>query len=205
MIVAGVSRLQATRAIGEAEPAAGSASAAKTNAVANLNRIVTRSRTWVPASIDVPDSAIWPTARVRSRVAGVLRRALTLLGSGLIVLVLAQTASASGGRVCGSIRASVPYSRHGNAERWRVYVSGAVSCQAAEATLAAVMHLDAAQHNGASEASSYFTVGSWRCPFGDMGFQTCAQPARAPHRAQALAVECSVNACPSGRAPSYFR
>jgi hypothetical protein len=128
-----------------------------------------------------------------------------LLGSGLIVLVLAQSASASGGRVCGFVRASVPYSRHGDAERWRVYVSGAANCRAAEQTLAAVMHLDAAQYDGRSEASSYFTVGGWRCPFGDMGFQTCEQPARAPYRARALAVECSVNACPSARPPSYFR
>jgi hypothetical protein len=135
----------------------------------------------------------------------VLRRALTLLGSALVVLVLAQTASAAGGRVCGFVRASVPYSPHGDAARWRVYVSGAASCRAAEATLTAVMHLDAAQHDGSIEASSYFTVGSWRCPFGDMGFQTCEQPARAPFRSRALAVDCSVNACPSSRPPSYFR
>jgi hypothetical protein len=134
-----------------------------------------------------------------------MRRAIALLGSALTVLVLAQTASASGGRVCGFVTASIPYAHHGNAERWRVYVSGAASCHAAEATLATVMHLNAAQHNGRSEASSYFTVGSWRCPFGDMGVQTCVQPARAPYRAQALAVECSSNACPSSRPPSYFR
>jgi hypothetical protein len=134
-----------------------------------------------------------------------MRRALVLLGSGLIVLVLAQSASASGGRVCGFVSASVPYSHHGNAKRWRVYVSGASSCHAAEATLTAVMHLDATQHDGRSEASSYFTVGSWRCPFGDMGSQTCEQPGQAPYRAQALAVECSLNACPSSRPPSYFR
>jgi hypothetical protein len=128
-----------------------------------------------------------------------------LLGSGLVVLVLAQTASASSARVCGFVTASVPYARHGNAKRWRVYVSGAATCQAAEATLSAVMHLDAAQHVGRSEASSYFSVGSWRCPFGDMGVQTCVQPARAPYRARALAVECSSNSCPSSRPPSYFR
>jgi hypothetical protein len=128
-----------------------------------------------------------------------------LLGSGLIVLVLAQTASASDARVCGFVTASVPYARHGNADRWRVYVSGAATCQAAEATLATVMHLDAAQHVGRDEASSYFTVSSWRCPFGDMGIQTCEQPAAAGPRARALAVECSLNACPSGRPPSYFR
>ena len=128
-----------------------------------------------------------------------------LLGSGLIVLVLAQTAGASGGHVCGFITASVPYARHGNAKRWRVYVSGVATCQAAETTLSAVMHLDAAQYVGRDEASSYFTVGSWRCPFGNMGVQTCEQPARAPYRAQALAVECTSNACPSSRPPSYFR
>jgi hypothetical protein len=134
-----------------------------------------------------------------------MRRALALLGSGLIVLVLAQTASASGGRVCGFVTASIPYARHGNADRWRVYVSGAATCHAAEATLATVMHLDAAQHVGRDEASSYFTVGSWRCPFGDMGIQTCEQPAHAPYRAQALAIECSVDTCPSNRPPDYFR
>jgi hypothetical protein len=146
-----------------------------------------------------------PDGPVRSRVAGVLRRALTLFGSGLTILVLAQTASASSGRVCGFVTASVPYARRGNANRWRVYVSVASSCHAAEATLTAVMHLDAAQHDGRSEADSYFTFGSWRCPFGDMGVQTCEQPARAPYRARALAVECSINACPSTRPPSYFR
>jgi hypothetical protein len=134
-----------------------------------------------------------------------MRRALILLGSGLIVLVLAQTASASGARVCGFVTASVPYARRGNADRWRVYVSGAATCQAAEATFSTVMHLDAAQHVGRSDASSYFTVGSWRCPFGDMGVQTCEQPAGARPRAQALAVECSSNSCPSSRPPSYFR
>jgi hypothetical protein len=134
-----------------------------------------------------------------------MRRALVLLGPGLLVLVLAQGASAAGGRVCGSIRASVPYARHGNAQRWRVYVSGNASCRSAEAALVAVMHLQAAQHVGRSEVDSYFTAGSWRCAFGNMGFQTCVLPARAPYRAQALAVECSLNACPSSRPPSYFR
>ncbi|HTA36692.1 MAG TPA: hypothetical protein VK761_08270 [Solirubrobacteraceae bacterium] len=134
-----------------------------------------------------------------------MRRALTLLGSGLIVLVLAQTASASGARVCGFVTASVPYARHGNADRWRVYVSGVTTCHAAEATLEKVMHLDAAQHLGRAEADSYFSVGSWRCPFGDMGVQTCTQPAHAPYRARALAVECSSSSCPSSRPPSYFR
>jgi hypothetical protein len=133
-----------------------------------------------------------------------MRRALMLLGSGLIVLILAQTASASDGRVCGFVRASVPYARHGNAKRWRVYVSGPATCGSAEAALTAVMHLQAAQHQGSSEASSYFTVDGWRCPFGNMGFQTCERPTHAP-RAEALAVECSINACPSGRPPSYFR
>jgi hypothetical protein len=145
------------------------------------------------------------TSALRIRVAEVLRRALVLVGSGLIVLALAQGASASGRRVCGSIRASIPYARHGNAQRWRVYVSGSASCQSAEAVLGEVMHLQAAQHVGRSEASSYFTAGSWRCPFGNMGVQTCELPAHAPYRAQALAVECSLNACPSSRPPSYFR
>lgn len=134
-----------------------------------------------------------------------MRRVIALLGSGLIVLVLVQAASASDSRVCGFVTASVPYARHGNAKRWRVYASGVTTCHAAESTLAAVMHLDAKQHVGRSEADSYFTVGSWRCAFGDMGFQSCVQPARAPYRAQALAVNCSLNACPSSRPPSYFR
>ncbi|HEX4482458.1 MAG TPA: hypothetical protein VH081_01615 [Solirubrobacteraceae bacterium] len=133
------------------------------------------------------------------------RRAFVLISAALLTLVLAQSAVASSGRVCGFVTASVPYARHGNAERWRVYVSGAATCQAAEAALSTAMHLDAAQHIGRDEADSYFSVGGWRCPFGDMGVQTCSRPARAPDRAQALAIDCSLNACPSSRPPSYFR
>jgi hypothetical protein len=146
--------------------------------------------------------------RVGSRVAGVMRRASALLGSGLAVLVLVQVAPATGAsdrRVCGFVRASVPYARRGNAKRWRVYVSGRSSCRDAEVALVAAMHLDATQHVGRDEASSYFTVGDWRCPFGNMGFQACERPAHPPYRARALAVECSVNPCPSSRPPSYFR
>ncbi len=134
-----------------------------------------------------------------------MRRTTAILATAAAVLVATQTASASSAHVCGVVKASVPYTPHGNANRWRVYVSGGATCHAAEAALTAVMHLKATQHVGRSEADSYFTVGGWRCPFGDMGFQTCARPGRPPYRARALAVECSINACPATRPPSYFR
>jgi hypothetical protein len=122
----------------------------------------------------------------------------------LLMLAIAPTASASGRRVCGFIRASVPYTAHGDSHRWRVYVGGATTCNSAEQALTAVMHLRATVHDGGDEADSYFSFGSWHCPFGNMGFQSCEVPARHPYRAQALAVECSLNACPSSSPPRFF-
>ncbi len=133
-----------------------------------------------------------------------MHRTIALLATAAVVLLAAPAALASHGRVCGFIKASVPYARHGNADRWRVYVSGATTCDAAEEALRTVMHLRAAQHVGRSEADSYFTFRRWRCPFGDMGFQACESPGRLPYRARALAVECSIDACPATRPPSYF-
>lgn len=96
---------------------------------------------------------------------------------------------------CGFIHASVPYSPHGTGQRWRVYVTGAASCASAVAMLDAVMHLHASQHDGASEADSYFTYNRWLCPFGNMGLQSCELPTRLPAhppiRARALALDCA--------------
>jgi hypothetical protein len=105
-------------------------------------------------------------------------------------------AGASGVRTCGYIYASVPYSAHGHGERWRVYLQGAASCETAQATLNAVMHLRAKPHFGRSEAGSYFTYAGWLCPFGLMGVQICELPTRLPAqppiRARALARDCDV-------------
>jgi hypothetical protein len=104
---------------------------------------------------------------------------------------------------CGFIHASVPYTRHGTAERWRVYVRGASSCATAVKVLEDVMHLRARPHVGRSEADSYFSDDRWFCPFGNMGLQSCELPTRlpmhAPIRAHALALDCSTagRGCPA--------
>jgi hypothetical protein len=102
---------------------------------------------------------------------------------------------------CGYIHATVPYTRQGSAERWRVYVAGATSCASATKVLDAVMHLQARQHVGSSEINSYFTDGGWLCPFGNMGSQICELPtqlpAHPPVRAHALALDCAVRSCPA--------
>jgi hypothetical protein len=112
-----------------------------------------------------------------------------------------RAARTSSVTTCGYIRASVPYTRQGTAARWRVYVAGAASCASAAKVLDAVMHLQARQHLGSSEADSYFTDGGWLCPFGNMGSQTCELPARLPAhppvRAHALALDCAVRGCPA--------
>jgi len=133
-----------------------------------------------------------------------MRTKLALLALVLLSLAAVPAASAASDRVCGFIRASVPYTRHGKAGHWRVYVAGATSCRAAEQALGAVMHLGGAVHEGRDEARSFITFGAWHCPFGNMGFQTCNIPSHAPYRARALAVECARNGCPSRRPPSYF-
>ncbi len=108
---------------------------------------------------------------------------------------------------CGYVHASVPYTSHGQAEKWRVYVKGDASCATAVKVLDAVMHLRGKQHLGSSEAGSYFTYDGWLCPFGDMGTQTCELPAHLPAhppiRAHALALDCTTfeRGCPA-RVPS---
>ena len=124
------------------------------------------------------------------------------------VLALPAGSQASGkGRVCGTLRASVPYSLHGSKDRWRVYVSGSTSCGAAEATLNAVMHLRAKLHQGKDEAETYSSYGSWSCPAGDMGIQYCVKPRRTPpYSAQTVAVDCRINPheCSASKPPSWF-
>jgi hypothetical protein len=110
-------------------------------------------------------------------------------------------ASAPSVTTCGYVHASVPYTRQGNAERWRVYVAGATSCASATNVLDAVLHLQAKQHVGSTEVDSYFTDGGWLCPFGNMGSQICELPARLPDhqpiRAHAIALDCAVRSCPA--------
>ncbi len=102
---------------------------------------------------------------------------------------------------CGYIHATVPYTRLGSSERWRVYVAGASSCASATKVLDAVMHLQGRPHVGSSEVNSYFTDGGWLCPFGNMGTQICELPAQLPAhppvRAHALALDCAVRGCPA--------
>lgn len=108
---------------------------------------------------------------------------------------------------CGYVHASVPYTPHGQAEKWRVYVKGDASCATAVKILDAVMHLHGKQHLGSSQAGSYFTYDGWLCPFGDMGTQVCELPthlpAQEPIRAHALALDCTTpeRGCPA-RVPS---
>jgi hypothetical protein len=123
------------------------------------------------------------------------------------LVIVVPAAGATSGRVCGFVRASVPYSRNGSASRWRVYASGATTCGTAQSTLDAVMHLRASQHPGPDEADSFSAYRGWICPFGQMGVQLCSLPGDSPSRprASALAVQCSTNRCPSARPPAYFR
>jgi hypothetical protein len=133
----------------------------------------------------------------------VRRATVVLLVLGSLAFASSASGLTGGGRVCGFIRASIPYSRHGNAGGWRVYVAGATTCRAGEEALSAVMHLRAARHVGSDEANTYSIVGNWRCPAGDMGFQYC-NIGNAPYRDRALAVECAENGCPSRRPPGYL-
>jgi hypothetical protein len=137
-----------------------------------------------------------------------MRRVVTLLAlSASLAAAPAAPAGASSVTTCGYIHASVPYSSHGQADRWRVYVKGSASCATAATVLDAVMHLHARQHLGGAEVNSYFTYAGWLCPFGAMGVQTCELPTRLPAhppiRAHALAMNCTVppSGCPA-RLPS---
>jgi hypothetical protein len=136
-----------------------------------------------------------------------MRRLLLILAMSSPLVALPATATATAGatasvRACGYLRASVPYSPHGQADRWRVYVDGTASCASATAVLDAVMHNQGHQHNTGSFVSSYTTFAGWICPFGQMGEQTCELPARLPDhppiRAHTLALDCSTpQDCPA--------
>jgi hypothetical protein len=146
-------------------------------------------------------TAAWPSGQIKPMRRAALATAMVAVA---FLLVAAMSSAIGAGRVCRFVHASIPYSAHGRAHSWRVYVAGATSCRTAEDTLNAVMHLRAAVHEGRDEAHSYFTYRGWICPFGRMGYQACNQPSRRPYRAQALAVECAENGCPSRRPPTYF-
>jgi hypothetical protein len=131
-------------------------------------------------------------------------------GSRLVLLVLLATcgllwassatvASTGANRQCGFVHASVPYSKHGHHDRWRIYVRGNASCAAARGALDAVLHLNAAAHHGSGNANSYFTYRGWTCDFGQMGFQSCWRPKHRPYQASALALDCvtSPGGCPA--------
>jgi hypothetical protein len=135
-----------------------------------------------------------------------VRLILLALMLATVLSILASSADASTGRTCGYIRASTPYSSHGNRDKWRVYVTGTSNCAKAEHTLDAVMHLEGKEHLGADEARSFFTYRGWSCPFGDMGSQLCDLPARPPFEARALALDCAVvsGGCPTRVPPGYF-
>jgi hypothetical protein len=112
----------------------------------------------------------------------------------LTCALLAPAWSAASGVLstrCAFVRASVPYSHHGHHDRWGIYRKGATSCAAAKRALNAVMHLDAAVHNGTNNANSYFTYRGWTCDFGQMGAQSCWRPRHRPYTASALALDCT--------------
>jgi hypothetical protein len=127
---------------------------------------------------------------------------LLLLGIGWTATAMARSSV----KQCGFVHASVPYSHRGHHDRWRVYVKGAASCAAARSALNAVLHLDAKQHVGSDNANSYFTFRSWRCDFGQMGFQDCWRPAHRPYIAGALAIDCAIasGGCPAEIPASYL-
>jgi len=131
------------------------------------------------------------------------RLALTLAAGAALALAPAAAAGAThDATTCGYVHASVPYTAHGHAEKWRVYVTGHASCTTATSVLNAVMHLQGKQHNNGTEAGSYFTYAGWLCPFGQMGEQACLLPTRLPDhgpiRANALALNCATpgSGCP---------
>jgi hypothetical protein len=126
-----------------------------------------------------------------------MRRLVLMLAAG-VSLALVPAVGAAGApeaTTCGYVHASVPYTTHGHAERWRVYVTGHASCATATRVLNAVMHLRGTEHSHDGEAGSYTTYSGWLCPFGQMGEQTCDLPTRLPAhgpiRANALALSCT--------------
>jgi hypothetical protein len=131
--------------------------------------------------------------------------ALSALGVSAAAAQSARTSAAPPQR-CGFLRASVPYSHHGNRDRWRVYARGPVTCATARHVLNDVLHLNAHAHVGQSQATSYFSVGSWTCDFGQMGEQACWRPHRQPFAAGFLARNCDDHAdggCPADIPADY--
>ncbi|HLH13503.1 MAG TPA: hypothetical protein VKV16_01840 [Solirubrobacteraceae bacterium] len=132
-----------------------------------------------------------------------MRLAAVAFVAGLSLFAVPLAGGATSATTCGYIHASVPYTAHGSAHRWRVYVTGAASCAAATKALDAIMHLQGHQHVGRSEAGSYTLYDGWVCPFGGMGVQSCELPTRPPAhppiKARALARDCSVprQGCPA--------
>jgi hypothetical protein len=117
------------------------------------------------------------------------------VGACLVLPATAGAGAAHDATTCGYINVSVPYTAHGHAEQWRVYVTGNASCATATRVLNAVMHLQGSEHSHDGEAGSYTTYSGWLCPFGQMGEQTCELPTRLPThgpiRANALALSCT--------------
>jgi hypothetical protein len=130
---------------------------------------------------------------------------VALAAIGLLWGAAVSEAGSGSPRQCGFVHASVPYSRHGNHDRWRVYVRGSASCASAKGVLNAVMHLRATAHNGTTNVNSYFTYKGWTCDFGQMGSQSCWRPKHRPYRASAVALDCaSTGGCPARLPGSYF-
>ena len=141
-------------------------------------------------------------------------RILVVFGAVVAVAwVVAMSAQASVQRSssqvqrCGYTRASIPYSRGGNRDRWGVYALGASTCTRARSILSGVMHLRGSTHVGRDDAHSYFSYQGWRCDFGDMGVQACWTPSSRPYRAQGLALNCDDHpdgGCPRQIPRAYF-
>ena len=149
---------------------------------------------------DTPPAMSLRPAHVRPQHGGtrVLARVLVTLCTVACLAPASLAAGAPTGQMsalrvnrCGFIHASVPYSRHGNRDRWGVYVSARTTCAAAKTVLSAVMHLRASAHEGSGNANSYFSYDGWRCAFGQMGDQPCWQPVTHPYRAAAIARNCA--------------
>jgi hypothetical protein len=146
-----------------------------------------------------PHGGIVPAMRLL--IAPAAKLAVAVL---LVVAVSAPTGAAAtsgGGRVCGLLHARVPYATAGGGPVWRVYSHGNVSCRNAAAVLDAVMHLHGQDHSHGFESNSYFTYRGWTCPYGQMGSQVCFLGSTRHPRAEAWALRCSENPCPTDRPP----
>jgi hypothetical protein len=56
-----------------------------------------------------------------------------------------------------------------------VYAGAGVSCATATTVMSDLSAGKATNHQGASDASSYFIVDGWTCPYGNMGAQVCSK------------------------------